>query len=70
MGLALSTCLFPLGTVIHHYPEWRCVTLRMCVFGGGGVKSHSGACEDKQSQSEENDTNQLKHYCPPLLTAN
>ena len=32
--------------------------------GGGGVKSHSGACEDKQSQREENDTNQLKHYCP------
>lgn len=45
---------------------WLCV----CVFGGGGwrggggVKSHSGACEDKQSQREENDTNQLKHYCP------
>lgn len=67
--------------VIHHYPEWRCVTLQMCVCvqdsvyvcvclvggvggGWGGVKSHSGACEDKQSQREENDTNQLKHYCP------
>lgn len=37
--------------------------LAFCVFGGG-LKSHRGACEDKQSQREENDTNQLKHYCP------
>lgn len=36
----------------------------VCGGGGVGVKSHSGACEDKQSQREENDTNQLKHYCP------
>lgn len=33
----------------------------MCVYLY--VKSHSGACEDKQRQREENDTNQLKHYC-------
>lgn len=39
-------------------------TLYVCAFGRGSVKSHSGACEDKQSQREENDTNQLKHYCP------
>ena len=35
-----------------------------CVFVTEGAKSHTGACEDKQSQREENDTNQLKHYCP------
>lgn len=51
--------------------QCRCVTVcpTMCVcvyvfWGDGGVKSHCGACEDKQSQREENDRNQLKHYCP------
>lgn len=42
-----------------------CVSLfGTVVFVTEGVKSHTGACEDKQSQREENDTNQLKHYCP------
>lgn len=44
-----NVCVSPFGTV---------------VFVTEGVKSHTGACEDKQSQRDENDTNQLKHYCP------
>lgn len=45
-------------------PNYVCVCVCVCVLGDGGVKSHCGACEDKQSQREENDRNQLKHYCP------
>lgn len=60
MSLPFLTCFFPLLLVIYHFPagwggEW------------GGSESHRGVCEDKQSWGEENDTNQLKHYCPLLM---